>query len=136
MSGARGGETSTASEDADRSLNVVVLIGELVRPPSERLLPSGDRFVTYEVRVPCPPGRAETVPVVWPNSPAAAVDLDADDQVLVVGRVRRRFYQKGGITQSRTEVVAEAVVLTRHQRRVQTMLARARTRLDSHADRA
>ena len=31
----------------------------------------------------------------------------------MVGRVRRRFFRAGGVTQSRTEVVADEVVPTR-----------------------
>ena len=36
----------------------------------------------------------------------------------MIGRVRRRFFRSGGVTQSRTEVVAEAVLSSRSKRRV------------------
>ena len=110
-------------------MNVVVLIGRLARPAEARELPSGDRLVAYEVTVARPGERAETVPVVWVNAPASAVDHDVDERMLVVGRVRRRFYRAGGATQSRTEVVAEAVVKARHAKRAAAALERAQARL-------
>jgi single-strand DNA-binding protein len=109
--------------------NVVVLIGRLARPAETRELPSGDRLVAYEVTVDRPGERAETVPVVWVNAPASAGDHDVDERLLVVGRVRRRFFRAGGGTQSRTEVVAEAVVNARHGKRAAAALQRAQTLL-------
>lgn len=109
--------------------NVVVLIGRLARPAETRELPSGDRLVAYEVTVDRPGERAETVPVVWVGAPASAGDHDVDERMLVIGRVRRRFYRAGGSTQSRTEVVAEAVVNARHSKRAATALQRAQDRL-------
>ena len=53
--------------------NVTVLVGRLARPAEERALPSGDRLVSYEVTVPRESGKAESVPVVWFDAPAAAV---------------------------------------------------------------
>jgi single-strand DNA-binding protein len=107
--------------------NVVVLIGRLARPPEARELPSGDRLVAYELTVDRPGERAETVPVVWLGAPASAVDHGVDERMVVVGRVRRRFFRSGGGTQSRTEVVAEAVVNARHAKRANAALERAQT---------
>ncbi|HJV09691.1 MAG TPA: single-stranded DNA-binding protein [Acidimicrobiales bacterium] len=109
--------------------NVVVLIGRLARPAETRELPSGDRLVAYEVTVDRPNERAETVPVVWMGAPASAGDHDVDARMLVVGRVRRRFFRTGGGTQSRTEVVAEAVVNAKHGKRAAAALERAQARL-------
>lgn len=114
--------------------NVVVVVGRLARPPAVRELPSGDRLVAYEVTVPGGPGeRAESVPVAWLGAPAGAADHDVDDRVVVVGRVRRRFFRAGGATQSRTEVVAESVVRASHSRRAAAALDRARARLGEAA---
>jgi single-strand DNA-binding protein len=110
--------------------NVVVLIGRLARPAETRELPSGDRLVAYEVTVDRPGERAETVPVVWMGAPASAADHDVDERMLVVGRVRRRFFRAGGGTQSRTEVVAEAVVNARHVKRAMAALQRAQSTLE------
>ena len=109
--------------------NVVVLIGRLARPAETRELPSGDRLVAYELTVTRPGERAESVPVVWVGAPASAGDHDVDERMVVVGRVRRRFFRSGGVTQSRTEVVAEAVVNARHTKRAQAALERAQARL-------
>ena len=106
-------------------MNVVILRGRLSRPPQSRALPSGDIVITYEVTVPRPGQRAETVPVAWLDAPASAADLAVDEEVVVVGRVRRRFFRAGGSTQSRTEVAAERVVPTRHRVRAGQAVAGA-----------
>jgi single-strand DNA-binding protein len=111
-------------------MNLVTLVGRLSRPAEQRLMPSGDRIVVFEVTVPGPDGKAETAPVVWFAAPASAASLDADRSVVVVGRVRRRFYKASGTTQSRTEVVADVVVPTNQAKRVRAALQGAATRLD------
>ncbi len=55
-------------------------------------------------------GPAESVPVAWFEAPAAADGGTVGDEVVVVGRVRRRFFRAGGATASRTEVVATTVL--------------------------
>jgi single-strand DNA-binding protein len=110
-------------------VNVVVLRGRLSRPAQLRVLPSGGRLVALEVSVPNAGARAESVPVVWPEPPAGAQSLDVDHEVVVVGRVRRRFFRAQGATQSRTEVVAEAVVPCRQAKRARAAIARAAERL-------
>lgn len=111
------------------SANVVVLAGRLARPAETRELPSGDHLVAYELTVPREGARAESVPVVWFEAPASAADHDVDDQVVVIGRVRRRFFRAGGSTQSRTEVVADAVVAARQVKRVRTAVEKAQAAL-------
>ena len=116
--------------DVAEMTNLVVLVGRLARPAEQRELPSGDRLVAYEVTVARPGARAEGVPVVWLGAPPSAADYDLDDLVLVVGRVRRRFFRAGGATQSRTEVVADVVVPTRLAKRARAALAAARSRVE------
>ena len=110
--------------------NVVVLRGRLTRPAALRSLPSGDQLVALEVSIQREGERADTAPVVWPDAPAAATALDVDQEVVVVGRVRRRFFRAGGSTQSRTEVVADAVVPAGQVRRAKAAVAKALARLD------
>lgn len=99
-------------------MNLTVLQGCLSRAPERRVLPSGDVLVVYEVTVAAGGGRrAESVPVVWPDPPNGADDMEVETDVVVVGRVRRRFFRSGGSTQSRTEVVADKVVPVRQTRR-------------------
>ena len=101
-------------------MNVVILRGRLSRAPGCRDLPSGDTLVTFEVTTRPPDGPAETVPVAWPNAPRRAATLPAGAEVVVTGRVRRRFFTAGGATASRTEVLADAVLPVSHVRRIDT----------------
>jgi single-strand DNA-binding protein len=105
-------------------MNIVILRGVLSRPAEQRVLPSGDVVVSYEVRIATDDGPAETVPVVW-SPPAGRGLLAAGDEVVVTGRVRRRFYRAGGATQSRTEVVAHAVARAADGRRVRRLVEQA-----------
>ncbi len=110
--------------------NVVALVGRLARPAEQRQLPSGERLVTYQVTVGRAGQRAEGVPVVWLGAPATAADHKVDEMVVVVGRVRRRFFRVGGGTQSRTEVVAHRVVPARNAKRARAALEEARRHID------
>ena len=112
-------------------MNLVALKGRLTRPAESRELPSGDRLVALDLTVREPDQPAASVPVVWHDAPASAADLAAEDEVVVVGRVRRRFFRAGGATQSRTEVVAEVVVPARQHKRVASALDRARLRVSA-----
>lgn len=112
--------------------NAVVLIGRLGRPPERRELPTGQQLVAYELVIDRPGAPVEQIPVVWVDAPAGVPDFGADKRVLVVGRVRRRFFRADGGTQSRTEVVADEVVDSQDieranaaMRRVQDLLAEA-----------
>ena len=113
-------------------MNITVVRGRLSRAPEARDLPSGDHLVAYELTVEHPGARAESVPVVWHDPPAAALAVDAGDEVLAVGRVRRRFFRvTGGSTQSRTEVVADTVLPARQAKRCRTALDKALARAES-----
>ena len=61
---------------------------------------------------------------------ADGVGLDVNDEVFILGRVRRRFFRTAGGTQSRTEVVADQVVNGRHAKKVATAIERAHRLLD------
>ena len=106
-------------------MNIVIVRGRLSRPPEHRELSSGDTVVGYEVVVERSGRRSESVPVVWHAPPPSARDMEPDTEVVAVGRVRRRFFRSGGVTQSRTEVVAEGVVPVRQAKRVSRLVAAA-----------
>jgi single-strand DNA-binding protein len=115
-------------------MNVVTLRGQLSRPAEERSLPSGDRLVQLELTVAARPGaKAESVPVVYFDAPASVAGLDASEEVVVVGRVRRRFFRTAGGTQSRTEVVADHVVPSRYAKKAAAAIEKAQLRIDESA---
>src|SRR5690242_11858152 len=95
-------------------MNIVVLQGTLSRTPDERQVRESV-LAMYEVTTRDVDGHATTAPVVWYDPPAAAWKLDAGDDVTVVGEVRRRFFRSNGRTESRTEVVASAIVPSRRR---------------------
>jgi single-strand DNA-binding protein len=111
-------------------MNVVVLRGTLSRPAERRVLPSGDSLVAYEVTTRDGAGKASTVPVSWPGAPESA-ELGQAEEVVVTGTVQRRYFRAGGATQSRTEVVAEAVVPTSNRRKARQAVERARREVES-----
>lgn len=114
-------------------INLVALHGRLARPAERRVLPSGSHVVSIELTVRLPGAPAETVPVSWIDAPAWASVLDADTAIVVVGRVRRRFFRAGGVTQSRTEVVAESIVPAASLKRARGALAKAGAQLEDAA---
>lgn len=101
---------SSSAPSAASDLNLAVIAGRLSSPPRTRDLPSGTRLVNLEVRVDHDDRAADTVPVACFDPPAAVDGLATGDAVVVVGRVRRRFFRAGGRTASSTEVVAGRVV--------------------------
>jgi single-stranded DNA-binding protein len=119
--------------------NLVVLRGRLNRPPGERLLPSGTRLATFDLTVPAPAQapagarRADAVPLSWFDPPAWVADLGVGTELLVVGRVRRRFFQGNGL-QSRTEVVVDHAAPARHTVRSAAVVRRALSAIDGLAD--
>ena len=93
--------------------NLSVLVGVLSREPELRDLPSGDQVLSLELTIRPESGPAESVPLSWIAPPARATSWHEGEELLVVGRVRRRFFRTGGATQSRTEVVVGAAAPTR-----------------------
>jgi single-strand DNA-binding protein len=115
---------------ADRDgVNVVVVRGTVSSPPDVRVLPSEAVLAQLQISTRL---EAETLsmPVaVW--NPAGWVEsLEPGDEVVVVGRVRRRFFRAGGAGESRVEVEAEVVAPARDRRRVQAALRRATAALE------
>jgi hypothetical protein len=62
---------------------------------------------------------------VWFDPPDTAWQLEAGDDVTVVGEVRRRFFRSNGRTDSRTEVVASTVVPSRRKAQAARAIERA-----------
>ncbi len=90
---------------------MAIVIGNLAKPAEVRSLPSGVSIANFDLVVPQVDGTPDTVPVALFDPPhEASQQWTPGDPLLVVGRVRRRFFRVGPNTQSRTEVVAEKVV--------------------------
>jgi single-strand DNA-binding protein len=110
--------------------NVTVLVGNLGRAPEVRTLPSGDRVLALELSIRPVGAAAESVPIAWYHPPQPAVLWIAGEELLIVGRTRRRFFRSGGLTQSRTEVVATSVTPTRKAAAARRALGSALDLLD------
>lgn len=90
--------------------NVAVVQGRLSGAPRRRELPSGSVLVELDVTT-RGGGGSSSVPVAWFDPGILAASLQAGDEVVVVGYVRRRFFRAAATTQSRTEVVAQRVIV-------------------------
>jgi single-stranded DNA-binding protein len=102
-------------------MNVCVVRGVLSRDPEVRELRSGGLVVEYDVSVAAHDGRpTETVPVCWFDPADAGMRLAAGEAVVVVGRVRRRFFRGSSGTMSRTELVADKVFGPRQRKAATT----------------
>jgi single-strand DNA-binding protein len=114
-------------------LNLVVVRGVVSSPPDVRVLPSEAVLAQLQISTRL---EAETLsmPVaVW--GPAGWVEsLEPGDEVVVVGRVRRRFFRAGGAAASRVEVEADLVARARDRRRVQAAVRRATEALEALDD--
>lgn len=112
-------------------MNVVILAGHLSSPPRRTQLPSGDERWTLELSCPAEATSSAagatllSVPVALTATIAGIDRWAAGTELVVAGVVRRRFYRAGGITRSRTEVVADAVVAVTARRPVDRALAAA-----------
>lgn len=101
--------------------NLVVLRGVVTSDPRSRTLPSGSTVTNVELTT-----RSESltasVPVVVHDRPVA---LTSGDEVVVIGSVHRRFFRAGGVTQSRTEVVATRLIPVSRRKTVDRALRQA-----------
>jgi single-strand DNA-binding protein len=122
----------TAPTTLDAS-NVALLAGELSGEPRHRELPSGSVLVEFDVTTRGDSGTG-SVPVAWFDPGTAADGLAAGSDVVVAGHVRRRFFRAGGVTQSRTEVVATRVIVNGRPAAVAKLRRSAARVVSPHAD--
>jgi len=138
--GAAAGSRGSGESSPQPAVNLAVLCGPCSGPAEVRILESGTRLATLAVR--CPAGstggnaadeRATSVPVTVWDPPAWVETLEAGDPIVVVGRMRRRFYQRPGGVGSRVDVEAELVGRARDRRRIDAALRKADEALDALA---
>lgn len=89
-------------------MNSVILSGTISNTPRRVELPSGTVHWEFDMSTP-QDDESLSVPVRFPSEHEPAW-MTEGTEVSVVGTVRRRFFRAGGITQSRTEVVASCVI--------------------------
>jgi single-stranded DNA-binding protein len=123
-----------SSTTEDTAVNLGVLCGPCSAPPELRVLESGTRLATLAIR--CPAGsatdeRATSVPVTVWDPPTWLETLEAGEVLVVVGRLRRRFYQRPGGVGSRVDVEAELVGRARDRRRIDAALRKALAALEA-----
>jgi hypothetical protein len=111
--------TATALADAsDSSLNVCVLIGEVIGEPVSTELHDGQQVTNFDIVTYTDEGRS-AVPVVLVN---ASTIPAVGDHICAVGFVRKRFFRSGPSVQSRTEVVVQKSVKVRQRAQMQRLL--------------
>lgn len=112
-------------------VNLAVVWGVCSTVPEVRELDSGRRLASLSVRVKTGDEPATSVPVTVWEPPAWVETLAAGDEILVLGRIRRRFFQTAaGGRGAKVELEAEALARGRDRRRV----AAVRKRLERVTD--
>jgi single-strand DNA-binding protein len=120
-------ESETSNETA---LNLAVVRGEVSSPPDVRVLPSEAVLVQLQVTTRLERETLSTPVAVW--NPAAWVEeLEPGTEIVVVGRVRRRFFRAGGATASRVELEADVVARASDRRRVRAAVRKVNAALET-----
>ena len=121
----------TLTIESDAAVNLCVVCGPCSAAPEVRLLESGTRLATLALRCPGGDGKATSVPVTVWDPPTWVETLAPGDPVIVVGRLRRRFYQRAGGVGSRVDVEAQSIGRARERRRVDAAVRRALAALET-----
>ena len=117
------------------SVNLCLVRGVCAAPPEVRTLASGTRLATLAVRVRAEGAPATSVPVAVWDPPTRVETLGAGAEVVVLGRVVRRFFRTAtGGPGSRVEVEAALVAPAPDRRRLGQVLRRAEQALDLLAE--
>ncbi len=114
----RNNTAAAMATPSETSMNVCVLIGEVITVPVSTELPDGQEVTNCDVVSYTEDGRT-VVPVVLVNTTSIP---SIGDHVCAVGFVRKRFFRSGPSVQSRTEVVVKKSVKVRQRAQVQRLL--------------
>jgi single-strand DNA-binding protein len=101
-------------------MNLVVLEGHISSDPTLRMLADGSTAVSFSFTT----AGGGSVPVSWVDPPAGSAH-SLGTELVVVGRIVRRFFRSGGATQSRTEVIVDDAAEPKRRAAVRTLRARA-----------
>ena len=113
----------------NNGLNLAVVRGEVSSPPDVRVLPSEAVLVQLQVTTRLESETLSTPIAVW--NPAAWVEeLEPGTEIVVVGRIRRRFFRAAGATASRVEVEADVVARATDRRRVRAAMRKVKAALE------
>lgn len=110
-------------------LNLAVVRGEVSSQPDVRVLPSETVLVQLQVTTRLESETLSTPIAVW-NPPGWVEELEPGAEIVVVGRVRRRFFRAAGATASRVELEADVVARAGDRRRVRAALRRVNAALE------
>jgi hypothetical protein len=123
--------TAVTTDDEAPTANLVVLRGVTSTPPELRTLTSGRRIATLSVRVHALDPGFTSVPVAVREPPAWVEDLDEGAPLVIVGRLRRRFFKTAsGVTGARVEVEARVIGRGGDRRRLDSARRRAEEELE------
>ena len=113
-----------AEPELREGLNLALVRGIVSSPPEHRVLPSDTVLVQLQVTTRL---EAETLsmPVACWNPDSWVEDLEPGDEIVVLGRVRRRFFRAAGATASRVELEADLVARGTDKRRVRMAVRKA-----------
>lgn len=112
-------------------MNLGAALGLISSDPTMRELPSGSTLLSLSITVRSSTAASTSLPIVWFDPPAKALRLAKGAEILVVGRLARRFFRAGGATQSRTELVAERIEPTSRKVACRRMLNGIVTHLEA-----
>ena len=116
--------------DAREALILAVVRGTVSSPPDVRVLPSETKLVQLQVTTRLVDEKL-SMPVSCFDPVAWVESLAPGDEIVIVGRIRRRFFRAGGATASRVELDATYVARAGDRRRVLAALRRAHAALET-----
>jgi single-strand DNA-binding protein len=120
-------DSETVTETA---VNLAIVRGEVSSPPDVRVLPSEAVLVQLQVTTRLETETLSTPVAVW-NPPAWVEELEPGTEIVVIGRVRRRFFRAGGATASRVELEADMVARASDRRRVRAAMRKVNAALET-----
>jgi single-stranded DNA-binding protein len=127
-------KTTVSNVTGIEPVNLSVVCGDCSAAPEVRVLESGTRLATLALRCPSGDERATSVPVTVWDPPAWLETVAPGDRVVVVGRLRRRFFQRPGGVGSRVDLEADVIARAGDRRRGAAALRRAQRALEPLED--